>query len=137
MEKKDEVIVTVKQLIIRGEGKLTSAQILLEKDRIDDAISRAYYAAFLAARALLHLLGISPKTRQGIITMFGLKVVKEGLLPSTIGRALNELFEARQTSDYAVVVFYTKEDGVHFVKEANEIINGIKNVIRDKFRLEI
>jgi len=137
LEKKDEVIVTVKQLIIRGEGKLTSAQILLEKDRIDDAISRAYYAAFLAARALLHLLGISPKTRQGIITMFGLKVVKEGLLPSTIGRALNELFEARQTSDYAVVVFYTKEDGVHFVKEANEIINGIKNVIRDKFRLEI
>lgn len=137
MGKKDEVIETAKQLIIRGEGKLTSAQILLEKDRIDDAISRAYYAAFLASKALLHLLGISPKTHQGIVTMFGLKVVKEGLLPSTIGRALNELFEARQTSDYAVIVFYTKEDGVHFVEEANAIINGIKNVIRDKFRLEI
>jgi uncharacterized protein (UPF0332 family) len=69
--------------------------------------------------------------------MFGLKVVKEGLLPTTIGRALNELFEARQTSDYALVVFYTKEDGEHYIKEANAIINGIKNVIRDKFRLEI
>ena len=137
MGKKDELVETVKQLIIRGEGKLLSAQILLEKDRIDDAISRAYYAAFLASKALLHLLGISPKTHQGIVTMFGLKVVKEGLLPSTIGRALNELFEARQTSDYAVIVFYTKEDGVRLVEEANTIINGIKNVIRDKFRLEI
>ena len=137
MGKKDELVETVKQLIIRGEGKLISAQILLEKDRIDDAISRAYYAAFLASKALLHLLGISPKTHQGIVTMFGLKVVKEGLLPSTIGRALNELFEARQTSDYAVIVFYTKEDGVRLVEEANAIINGIKNVIRDKFRLEI
>ena len=137
MEKKDEIIETVKQLIIRGDGKLTSAQILLEKDRIDDSISRAYYAAFLAARALLHLLGISPKIHHGIVTMFGLKVVKEGLLPSTIGRALNELFEARQTSDYAVIVFYTKEDGMRFIEEAKEIINGIKNVIRDKFGLKI
>jgi hypothetical protein len=137
LEKKDELIETVKQLIIRSEGKLTSAQILLENNRIDDAISRAYYAAFLASKALLYLLGISPKTHQGIVTMFGLKVVKEGLLPSTIGRALNELFEARQTSDYAVVVFYTKEDGVHFIEEANVIINGIKNVIRDKFSLEV
>ncbi len=137
MGKKDEVIETAKQLIIRGEGKLTSAQILLEKDRIDDAISRAYYAAFLASKALLHLLGISPKTHQGIVTMFGLKVVKEGLLPSTIGRALNELFEARQTSDYAVIVFYTREDGERLIKEATEIINAIKNLIREKFKIEI
>lgn len=137
MKKKDEVIEVAKQLIIRSEGKLTSAQILLEKDRIDDAISRAYFAAFLAARAFLYLLGMSPNTHQEIETMFELKILKEDLLPSTIGRALNELFEARQISDYAVIVFYTKEDGVHFIEEANAIINGIKNVIRDKFRLEI
>jgi len=137
LKKIDEVIEVAKQFILRSEGKLTSAQILLEKDRIDDSISRAYYAAFLAARAFLYILGMSPNTHHEIITMFELKVVKEELLPSTIGRALNELFEARQTSDYAVVVFYTKEDGVHFIEEANAIINGIKNVIRDKFRLEI
>ena len=135
--KKKEIIEVAKQLIIRSEGKLTSAQILLEEDRIDDAISRAYFAAFLAARAFLYLLGMALNTHQEIDTMFELKIVKEDLLPSTTGRALNELFEARQTSDYAVIVFYTKEDGVHFIEEANAIINGIKNVIRDKFRLEI
>ena len=69
--------------------------------------------------------------------MFGLKVVKEGLLPPTIGRAINELFEARQTSDYAVIVFYTKDEGKHFVEKANEIINVIKDLIRNTFRLGI
>ena len=85
MEKKEEIVEIVKHLIRRSEGKLTSAKILLERDRIDDAISRAYYAAFLSVRALLYLLGISTRTHTGVITMFGLRVIKEGLLPSKIG----------------------------------------------------
>ena len=40
MEKKEELIEIVKQLIFRSEEKLESAKILLENEKFDDAISR-------------------------------------------------------------------------------------------------
>ena len=136
MEKKKEISDIVNQLIKRSEGKLVSARILLESDRIDDAISRAYYAAFLSVRALLYLLGVSARTHSGVLTIFGLRVIKEGLLPPKIGKYLNELFEARETSDYAVVFYYTKEDGKKYIQKAEEIINAVKNLLKDKFKLK-
>ncbi|MCD6515603.1 MAG: HEPN domain-containing protein [Candidatus Odinarchaeota archaeon] len=136
MEKKKEIIDIVNQLIKRSEGKLVSARILLESDRIDDAISRAYYAAFLSVRALLYLLGVSARTHSGVLTIFGLRVIKEGLLPPKIGKYLNELFEARETSDYAVMFYYTKEDGKKYIQKAEEIINAVKNLLKDKFKLK-
>jgi len=137
LEKKEEIVEIVKHLIRRSEGKLTSAKILLERDRIDDAISRAYYAAFLSVRALLYLLGISTRTHTGVITMFGLRVIKEGLLPSKIGKYLSELLEARETSDYAIMLYYTKEDGEIYIQKAEEVIVAVKNLIKDKFKIEI
>lgn len=136
MEKGIDAQEIAKQLLLRGEEKLVSAEVLLEKDRIDDAISRAYYAAFLAARGLLYLLGMSPQSQSGVVTMFGLKVVKEGLLSANIGHALNELFEARETSDYAVIVYFTEEDGIKYIEKAKEIINSIKILFENKFQIE-
>ncbi|MHA1266548.1 MAG: HEPN domain-containing protein [Candidatus Helarchaeota archaeon] len=136
MEKKEELIEIAKELVSRGENKLQSAQLLLENNQIDDAISRAYYAAFLVTRGLLYLLGTVPKSHSGLITLFGLKVIKTGLLEPKIGRALNQLFEARETSDYAVTFFYTKEDGANFIQIAREIIEAIKSLMKDKFKIE-
>lgn len=136
MEKGIDVQEVAKQLLLRGEEKLVSAEVLLKNDRIDDAISRAYYAAFLAARGLLYLLGMSPKSHSGVVTMFGLKIVKEGLLSANIGHALNELFEARETSDYAVIIYFTKEDGIKYIDKAKEIINSIKKLFKSKFQIE-
>lgn len=137
MEKKEELIEIVKQLIFRSEEKLESAKILLENEKFDDAISRAYYAAFLAARAILYLLGSSPRTHRGVITMFGLKVIKEGLLSVNVGRYLNELFEAGETSDYAIIVFYTRKDSEQYIKKAEEIVNAIKKLIKTKFKIKL
>ncbi len=137
MEKKKELIEITKQIILKGEEKLLSAEILLENNLIDDSISRAYYAAFLIARGLLNLMGDTPKSHGGVITMFGLKVVKEGLLSSEIGHALNELYKARELGDYAVISFYTKQDGQKYLEQAKSIIKSIKNLIIDKFKIEL
>lgn len=68
-------------MIEKGEEKLKSARILLDNNQIEDSISRSYYAAYLTTKALLLLLGSSPKNHGGMITMVGLKIIKEGLLP--------------------------------------------------------
>ena len=135
MEKKSDIIAIAKQFLERSYEKLTSAQILLERDRIDDAISRAYYAAFLAARGLLYLLGLTPKSHSGVLTMFGLKVIKEELLPPKTGKALNELYGARENSDNGIIVYYNEEDGRKYLDSAREIVESIKKLMETRFNI--
>jgi uncharacterized protein (UPF0332 family) len=51
--------------IVRGEDALEAAEILLSSGKLADAISRAYYAAFHYARALLLSLGEDPNDPYG------------------------------------------------------------------------
>lgn len=49
-------------LIEKAESKLNSARILFEKDIYDDAVSRAYYCMYYAAKAILRLRDKYPRT---------------------------------------------------------------------------
>jgi len=64
----------------RAGEKLKSSNLLFENDMFADAISEAYYAMFHAAKALLALRGIFPKTHAGLVSQFGLQFVNEGLI---------------------------------------------------------
>ena len=52
----------------RGEEKLRAANLLLENNMFSEAISEAYYAMFHAAKALLALRGIYPKTHADVVS---------------------------------------------------------------------
>jgi len=45
-----------KLLLERAESKLSAAKVLLKEGYYDDAVSRAYYSMYFAARALLCLV---------------------------------------------------------------------------------
>ena len=64
----------------RGDEALEAAKHLLTAEFFNDAISRAYYAAYHWSRALLFLKGLEPKTHRGVIQMIGLHYVKDGPL---------------------------------------------------------
>ena len=54
------------------------AKRLLQEDFFEDAVSRAYYAMYHAARACLVLEGSAPKTHAGLISEFGRLFVLPG-----------------------------------------------------------
>ncbi len=56
----------IELLIEKAEHKLNSATILFERGIYDDAISRAYYSMFYAAKALLSLKEEYPRTHRGV-----------------------------------------------------------------------
>jgi uncharacterized protein (UPF0332 family) len=62
----------------RAHEKLAVAKRLLAEDFYADAVSRAYYAMFYAARTLLAERDVYPKTHRGVILQFGLLFVKPG-----------------------------------------------------------
>lgn len=65
------------------------------------AVSRAYYAAYHAARALLFGKGIEPKTHEGVRRMIGLHYVVPGLLSGSLANALAQLAYMREAADHA------------------------------------
>jgi uncharacterized protein len=68
-----------------------------------DAMSRTYYAVFHAARALLLLEGLEPKTHGGVARMVGEHLVRAGKLDAHSGLVVTRLQAYRQASDYSYV----------------------------------
>ena len=88
--------------LARAAESLTAAQLLLGASLYDDAVSRAYYAMFYAAKAALESANIEAHSHSGVINQFGLHFIKPGLLDAQYGRILTQTFQSRQVSDYDV-----------------------------------
>lgn len=90
------------QLLARGREELRAAQALLDAGFPSQALSRAYLAAFDAACAALVSVGDQPRTRPGVVSAFGRRIVSEGGLDHEVGRNLRRLFDDRDYVDYGL-----------------------------------
>jgi len=123
----------VLQLMLKASQASISAKFLLDAGDIDGACNRAYYAMFDAARAAL-IAGRSPvpaeiaRTHSGLISAFGLHLVKTGLVANELGRMLNRAEEIRLVADY-------KGDSVE-LEDAREVVRqaaGFVEAMRSQF----
>ncbi len=117
-------------LMKKAYSKLRSAKLLLEAGELEDAVSRAYYAAHSAARAVLLLLGESPSTHAGVSFKLWSRLVEKGLLEREYARILNLLRETREEGDYTPVFTLSEkevkelvEDAKRFVERMGELMN--------------
>ncbi|WP_088853799.1 HEPN domain-containing protein [Thermococcus pacificus] len=92
-----------------AEEELSSAKILLQNSKLRDAISRAYYSMFHAAKALLLVKGLNPRKHSGVIRMFGLHFVDEGFVERIYAKYLTSAFSLRSKADYDVYYEPTEE----------------------------
>lgn len=113
----------VKASLERAEKALKSAKLLEENGELEDAASRAYYAMFHSARALLFSKGVSARTHSGTISLFGEKIVRQGILNEEFADMLRKAFDLRQKSDYEL---YTELDA----KLVNEVIKNAEKFIK-------
>ena len=102
--------------------KLDVARRLRDSGDHDDAISRAYYAAFHAAKALLTSAGEQPRTHHGTVTLFNLLFVKTGKMSRRAGRFFSNLKDDRESADYELFSFADAETARVAVEEAESII---------------
>ena len=112
----------------RAEKALKSAKLLQENGELEDAASRAYYAMFHAARAILFNKGISAKTHRGTISIFGEKIVKQGILNEEYADMLRKAFDLRQKSDYELYTELNAETVKEAIKNAEKFIKKAKEL---------
>jgi uncharacterized protein (UPF0332 family) len=88
-----------------------------------DAMSRTYYAAFHAARALLLLEGLEPKTHAGILRMLGEHLLRAGKLDAASMALITRLQAYRQASDYAYAFDIEGVDAVNELASARAFVD--------------
>jgi uncharacterized protein len=106
----------------KARKKLEVASKLLNLGEFEDAISRAYYAAFHAAQALLLSEGHKAESHKGVITLISLFFIKTGKMDKRFGKYLANLKDDRETCDYELFTYADEETARQAVQEAEAFV---------------
>jgi uncharacterized protein (UPF0332 family) len=90
----------VDALVERARQEIDVATTLQRAGYLEQAASRAYYAAFYAAGAALLVLGETRSKHSGVISAFGRLAVKDGGFDPRLAAHLRVLYELRNSADY-------------------------------------
>jgi uncharacterized protein (UPF0332 family) len=90
---------------------------------MESAASRAYYAMFYAAEALLRESGLSFRKHAGVHAAFGERFAKPGLIDPKLHRWLLDAFDRRIQADYGIDILLTSEDITTMIEQAGKFID--------------
>lgn len=119
----------IRAFLERAAESLASARLLLNSSFYDDAVSRAYYAMYYAAKAALESIGVETRSHAGVINQFGLHFITKGQLDSQYGSMLTQAFQARHSSDYDVQVNTRPVVAESVVANAEQFVAKIKELL--------
>ena len=115
----------IESLIQRALKYLRSAEILLKERDYESSVSRAYYAMFYSAQAVLLTKNLSFSSHKGVISSFGEHFIKTGIFQMEMGRELNRAFEKRQIGDYEYKFVISKEEAEEILVDGKKFVENI------------
>jgi uncharacterized protein (UPF0332 family) len=118
----------------RAEASIQAAKDLAEGGYYDFVASRAYYAAFYAATAVLLCEELEFSKHSGVIAFIHREFVKTGRLDKRHGKNLNWLFELRGVGDYGATIHVSRRDAERAIKVAAEFLDAIEALIDEEER---
>lgn len=119
----------VRSYLAKAADKARVARTLLSAGEWEDAVSRAYYAAFHAAQAALLTEGQRGETHKGVITLFGLLLVKTGKFDRKWGKLLANLKDDREASDYEALSWTDEATARRAVEEAEQFVSEVQRYL--------
>jgi len=122
----ENVKIRIKEEMEVAKRRLMAAKLLIEKGMLEDAVNRAYYAFFHAAKAMLNVLGFDAKTHSGLISEFGLRIIKTNLIDKKFGEYFRRAFEMRESSDYEIGIIFSEDEVQTLIKNADEFLKKAK-----------
>lgn len=124
----------IRGYLAKARDKARVARELCDKGEWDDAISRAYYAAYHAAQAALLTEGQRGDTHTGVVTLFGLLLVKTGKLDRKWGKFLANLKDDREVGDYDALSYLDEDTARRAVREAEEFVATVERYVTGLLR---
>jgi len=109
-------------LFQKAKESLRAARLLADEEFWDFSVSRAYYAMFYVAEAFLLGEGIAYSKHSAVISAFGQRFAKTGLVSLDFHRYLIDAEDSRHVGDYDIKSKLTSEDAALHIRHAEEFI---------------
>jgi len=122
--------------IERASKAMEAATLLFNNGFLNDAVSRLYYFLLHNIKALLLTKGLEPKSHEGILRVFSLHFVKEGIFEPKASHILAKLMKYREEADYNPSYIFTREDFIEFRNEAENLASMIREHLFKKGYIE-
>lgn len=119
----------IEALLNKAQKYLRSAAVLFELEDFDSTASRAYFAMFYTAQAMLLSETQAFSSKQGIRSSFIQHFVDNGPLPARAGEAFERASELQEVGDYAYDFAVSAEQAEYVLAEAEAFVNSITNLI--------
>jgi len=119
----------VKANLDRAVQSIEAARQLMSGGYLDFAASRAYYAAFYAASAVLLAEGMDVSKHSAVIAFIHQRFAKTGRLSKEQGKTLNWLFELRSVGDYGGTAHVSGEQVDQAIHAAEGFLSAIKSLL--------
>jgi len=110
---------------------LKVARLLLSQGTYRIAVSRAYYAIFMLATAVLLTQDIARSKHSGVLAAFNQYVVKPGLIEAEYGQIFQRAFKARMDADYSDSAYFNQEQAVQTVEDAERFVRRLEIFLRE------
>ncbi len=115
----------------RAEQAIEAAVNLESDGYFDFAASRAYYAAFYAATALLLKEGREFSKHSGVIAAIHKQFIKTEKLEKQFGKDLNWLFELRSIGDYGVTIHVPQQEAQQAIEASRRFVQAAKLFLQE------
>ncbi len=113
----------------RANGSLSAARVLLSSGHYPDAISRAYYAMFHGACALLASIGRDARSHEAVRALVAEHFIRPGLMSASQGRALSRMAGDRNDADYNVASVFEGPDVVGDIEIAESFLLEVERLL--------
>jgi len=117
-----------------AEIKLGHAREIFDIGLYDDAISRAYYAMFYAAKAALLSEGLDLRKHSSAIAKFRELFVITGRVEAETLHYLGRAQGARERSDYVPTMPASREDAAEILATAEAFVGRMADVLESAAR---
>lgn len=113
--------------------KLRMAKILIKNEGYRDAISRAYYCVFYAAKAFLLKQGqTDPSSHKGLDVMFHHFCATHREPPPELAKILSLMRKARLDAEYHEEAQLTEQDAQEAIDMAQAFLKKITSLLKNK-----
>jgi uncharacterized protein (UPF0332 family) len=116
------------ELIRKAEDSLSAARLLLKEGYADYSASRAYYAMFYVAEALLEGESLSFSKHSAVIAGLGQHFARTGRIPEALHRYIIEAQELRNAGDYGGLHSVSVEKAQEAIDHGQEFLEAAEKL---------
>lgn len=123
---------TSEAFLKKAAQSLEAAELLAAQGYLDFAASRAYYAMFYSAEALLLERGLEFTSHKAVVSAFGKEFAKSGEMDQTLHAAFIQAQRLRHAGDYDVGPELDDRHARQALADARRFIDAAKSKLSSK-----